>query len=191
PASGHTRRVLGPGSKVDRYEIVREVAKGGMGTVYLARFAGKHGFEKHVALKTILPEYARDARFRDMFLDEARISARIAHPNVAQILDLGEAGGSLFIAFEWVSGGSLADLCRAAEAHRERLDTGVLLRLVADACAGLHAAHSLRAEDGRRLDVVHRDVTPENVLADTEGFGKVIDFGVAKARDRIAAATKS
>jgi serine/threonine-protein kinase len=183
---------LEPGAKVDRYEVVRELASGGMGTVYLARFAGKHGFEKKIALKTILPEFAKSPKFRDMFLDEARICARLSHPNVAKILDLGETSDQLFIAFEYVDGCSLGELCRRAEAEGRRVDVGILLRLCADACAGLHAVHELSDEEsGRPLDVVHRDVTPENVLVDKDGFAKLIDFGIAKARDRLSPETKS
>jgi serine/threonine-protein kinase len=184
---------LEPGTKVDRYEVIREIASGGMGAVYLARFAGKHGFEKKVALKTILPEYAERKPFRDMLLDEARICARLSHPNVAEILDVGETGDQLFIAFEYVDGCSLGELCRRAEADGGRIDVGILLRLCADACAGLHAVHELRepGDDGRLLDVVHRDVTPENILVDGDGFAKIIDFGIAKTRDRLAPDTRS
>jgi serine/threonine-protein kinase len=184
-------RTLGPGSKLDRYEIVRPIAQGGMGEVWLARFVGKHGFEKQVALKTILPELAADGAFRRMFLDEARISSRLVHANVAQILDLGEHEGTLFIVFEWVEGLSLEQICAGAEERGFPLAPGIVLRIVADACSGLHAAHELRDDGGESLQVVHRDVKPENVLVRADGCTRVIDFGVAKARHRIAADTKS
>jgi eukaryotic-like serine/threonine-protein kinase len=189
--SGPNPEELGPGSKLDRYEIVRAVAQGGMGAVWLGRFGGKHGFEKLVALKTILPELAADRRFHDMFLDEARISQRIVHVNVAQILDLGEHAGTTFIVFEWVEGSSLEAICRAAMARSEPLPLTVLLRIVADACAGLHAAHELTDDAGEPLEVVHRDVTPDNVLVSDGGIAKIIDFGVAKARYRLAGDTRS
>ena len=162
-----------------------------MGAVWLARQSGKHGFEKQVAIKTILPEYASDPQFHAMFLDEARISSKLSHANVAQILDLGDHEGVLFIVFEWVSGASLEKICAAAEARGGALPPQIALRIVADACAGLHAAHELRDEAGERLRVVHRDVTPQNVLVRDDGTAKVIDFGIAKARDRLGGATRS
>ena len=162
-----------------------------MGSVWLARFAGKHGFEKQVAIKTILPEFAASAQFRTMFLDEARISSRLEHANVAQILDLGEHRSLIYIVFVWVDGSSLEQLCRAAAERGEAVRLGPLLRVMSDACAGLHAAHELVDEAGESLRVVHRDVTPQNIVVSQKGFAKVIDFGVAKARDRLAGETRS
>src|ERR1700722_9144478 len=179
------------GTTVDRYEIVRHVARGGMGSVWLARFEGKHGFAKQVAIKTILPELASLPQFRAMFLEEARISSKLAHAHVAQVLDVGEHEGAVYIVFEWVEGHSLAHLCRAAEEAGERIALPLLLRVLIDACAGLHAVHELADADGKSLGVVHRDVTPGNVLVSEKGFAKVIDFGIAKARDRVAGETRS
>lgn len=178
------------GTVFDRYEIVRHVARGGMGSIWLARFTGKHGFTKHVAVKTIVPELAENEQFHAMFLEEARISAKLAHANVAQVLDVGEHGRSVYIVFEWVDGRSLEQLCRAAEARGGRIPLPLILRALADACAGLHAAHVLADADGKPLGVVHRDVTPNNVLVSEKGFAKVIDFGIAKARDRVAVETR-
>ena len=178
------------GSVVDRYEIVKHVARGGMGTVWLARFGGKHGFTKQVALKTIAPEFAQNPQSSAMFLEEARISSKLAHANVAQVLDVGEHAGGVYIVFEWVEGRSLEDICRAASAAKERVPVSFALRVLADACAGLHAAHDLTGDDGRPLNVVHRDVTPSNILVSDKGFAKVIDFGIAKSRDRVHAETR-
>jgi serine/threonine-protein kinase len=182
---------IGVGSTLDRYEIVRAVARGGMGSVWLARFGGKHGFTKQVAIKTILPELAQNPQFNAMFLEEARISSKLAHANVAQVLDVGEHSGTIYIVFEWVEGKSLEQLCRAAEATGERIPLPLLLRVLADACAGLHAAHELTGDDHASLRIVHRDVTPGNILVSEKGFAKVIDFGIAKARDRVSGETRS
>jgi serine/threonine protein kinase len=187
----HGEQRLEPGHRLDRYELLCPIAQGGMASVWLARQHGKHGFEKLVAVKTILPLYAQDLRFQQMFLDEARIASGIEHPNVAQILDLGEENDVLYIAMEWVDGDSLSKLFRAAEKAGHRLPVSIVCRLVSDACAGLHAAHELHDKDGELLNVVHRDVSPQNVLVSTKGQAKLIDFGIAKARDRVAGDTST
>ena len=189
--SATSQHELGVGSIIDRYEIVRHVARGGMGSVWLARFSGKHGFSKQVAIKTIAPEFASNEQFHAMFLEEARISAKLAHANVAQVLDVGEHGGGVYIVLEWVDGKSLEEICRTCEATGERIPLGLLLRTMADACAGLHAAHELEDDAGSPLDVVHRDVTPGNLIVGDKGFAKVIDFGIAKSRDRVHGETRS
>ncbi len=177
------------GQTLDRYELVYPIARGGMARVWVAKLRGKHGFEKMVALKTILPTFANDQRFRRMFLDEAKIAASIEHVNVAQILDLGEQAGQLYLVMEWVDGDSLQELDRAAERAGDSLPIPVLIRVIADVCAGLHAAHELADARGRTLNVVHRDVSPQNVLISSKGVVKVIDFGVVKARRRTAEET--
>jgi serine/threonine protein kinase len=182
---------MSPGTRIDRYEMVRSVGVGGMGRVWLGRFRGKHGFEKRVAIKTILPELATQPQFRQMLLDEARISARLQHANVAQILDVGEHQGVTYIVFEWVEGSSLYKLCRAAEARGEPLALGPLVRVMINVCSGLQAAHELTDEEGRPLGIVHRDVTPSNIIVSQGGYAKLIDFGIAKAKGRIAAETRS
>ena len=175
---------LARGQTLDRYELVYPVARGGMARVWVAKLRGKHGFEKMVALKTILPTFAEDQRFRRMFLDEAKIASGIEHVNVAQILDLGEQAGQLYLVMEWVDGDSLQELDRAAEKAGGALPIPVLVRVLADACAGLHAAHELCDAQGKALNVVHRDVSPQNILISSKGIVKVIDFGVVKARRR-------
>ncbi len=184
-------RPLQPLDLLDRYELLARYASGGMATVWLARLCGKHGFEKLVAVKTILPELAADQAFRSMLLDEARIAARIRHPNVAEIDDLGEAHGVPYLVFEWIDGDSLATLHQAAAERGEALPQDLLLRVVADACLGLHAAHTLRDELDVPLSVVHRDVSPQNLMIAHTGVTKVIDFGVARARDRLSPKTKT
>ncbi|MBX3200345.1 MAG: serine/threonine protein kinase, partial [Labilithrix sp.] len=175
---------LAPGDRLDRYELLCVLAQGGMGTVWLARLTGKHGFERLVALKTILPTYGNDRQFSDMFLDEARIAAQIDHENVARILEIGEDRDVLYHAMELIDGESLRKLYRDIRAVGAPFPLAVALRVAADVCAGLHAVHELRGPDGRPLEVVHRDVSPQNILLNVRGTIKLIDFGVAKARQR-------
>jgi serine/threonine-protein kinase len=182
---------IAPGYRLDRYEMLCPIAEGGMASVWIARQRGKHGFQKLVAIKTILPKFASDEMFQQMFLDEARIAAGIEHTNVAQVLDLGDEQGILYLVMEWVDGDSLLKLHRAVERRGKTIPCGILLRILADACAGLSAAHQLRGANGELLGVVHRDVSPQNILVSTKGVAKVIDFGIAKARDRVAVETSS
>jgi serine/threonine-protein kinase len=156
-----------------------------MASVWAALQRGKHGFEKVVAIKTTLPKFARDQRFRRMFLDEARIASRIEHPNVARIVDLGEEDGVLFIAMEYIDGESVSSLNRASQKNGTRLAPGVLLRILADTCAGLHEAHELADSTSGPLGIVHCDVSPDNILIDPKGVAKLIDFGIAKILSRV------
>jgi serine/threonine protein kinase len=162
-----------------------------MASVWVARLSGKHGFEKLVAIKTILPKLAADPRFRRMFVDEACIAARIDHPNVAQVFDLGEERGVPYLVMEYVDGDSLSKLNRACQKRGVSIPASVILRVLADACAGLHDAHELKGEGGRALSIVHRDISPHNVLCSTRGVVKLIDFGIAKTDSGDAASAES
>jgi serine/threonine-protein kinase len=179
------------GSTFDAYEILALLARGGMANVWLARQRMKHGLETVVAIKTILPEFSLDPKFQTMFLDEARIACRIDHPNVARLLDVGEAQGSSYIVMEYVGGESLSRLRRTFARMNKTLPLAISLRVTADLCAGLHAAHELVGADGVALGVVHRDVSPQNVLLSDSGVVKLIDFGVAKARGRLGGETSA
>jgi serine/threonine-protein kinase len=182
---------LAPGFKLDRYELLCPIAEGGMASVWIARHSGKHGFEKFVAIKTVLPKFASDIRFQTMFQDEARIASRIEHTNVAQILDVGEQHDITYLVMEYVDGESLSTVHRALTKKGMKIPPGIVLRVLADVCGGLHTAHELREEDGQLLGVVHRDVSPQNVLVSSKGVAKLIDFGIAKARDRLAGDTNA
>jgi serine/threonine-protein kinase len=183
--------LLRTGFWLDRYELVCPIASGGMATVWVAKLRGKRGFEKLFAIKTIRTELAVDTRFEEMFLDEARIASGIQHPNVAQILDLGEQDGVLFIVMEWVDGDSLAKIRKLIGRRQVKIPVGISLRILADASAGLHAAHELRDDAGETLGIVHRDVSPQNILVAASGAVKVIDFGIAKARKRQQGETRT
>ncbi len=187
-----TRHNLEPGLKLDgRYELLCILAQGGMANVWLARIQGKHGFAKLVAVKTILPHIAEDEHFKQMFLDEARVAAHIEHPNVVQINDVGDHGGVSYLVMDLVEGESLQGILKACDRQGKRLPLGVALRILADACLGLDAAHELRDPSGSPLNVVHRDISPQNILVTTAGTAKVIDFGIAKARDRATGDTSA
>ncbi|MDI1435180.1 serine/threonine protein kinase [Polyangium sorediatum] len=173
-------RDLKPGVTLGRYEILMPVAQGGMAAVWAARMVGSRGFQKLVAIKTMLPGLSEDPEFEAMFLDEARLAARIRHPHVAEILDLGDENGVLYIVMEWINGESLFVINRNAK-DQGGFPLPLFLRMLSSACAGLHAAHEMRDDDGRPLGLVHRDVNPANVMVSYDGIVKIVDFGVAKA----------
>lgn len=168
-------------AKSSRYEPLFELASGGMGRVSIARLRGTAGFQRIVALKTIHPFLATEPRFQEMFFDEARLAAGIHHPNVVPVLDLGQLDDTYFLAMEYVPGESLSNVMIACHDARRRIPWAVALRWIADACAGLHAAHELRDPQGRLLNVVHRDISPSNLLVTDHGSCKLTDFGIAKA----------
>ena len=190
-ALGTRRLALHAGDRLDgRYELLHRYASGGMATVWLSRVQGKHGFEKLYAVKTLLPHLVADEAFRTMFLDEARIASRIRHGNVAQIEDLGEDGGHLYMVIEWVQGDAWSKLCAAVVERRDPVPADLMLHIAAEACAGLHAAHEID-DVGRPLNVVHRDVSPQNIMITEGGAVKVIDFGIAKAVGRASEQTRA
>jgi serine/threonine-protein kinase len=164
-----------------KYKLVKLIASGGMAEVYLARQAGAAGFEKLVCLKRILPHLARDKQFVEMFLNEARLAAQLDHPNIVSIFDLGEANGNYFIAMEFIDGPSLRAIHKRAEERGEFLPIPELLKIVSMAAGGLQYAHDLTAPDGKPLGLVHRDISPDNILVHRNGSAKVVDFGIAKA----------
>ena len=164
-----------------RYEILRPINSGGMAELYLARARGDDGHVRLVVLKRILPHLARDTAFVEMFLNEARIAATLAHPNVVAVTDFGQLDGDYFITMEYVHGADLGELLELAGEAGLRLPLDVALTIVQHACAGLHHAHELRGFDGQLLELVHRDVSPSNVMIGHDGSIKVTDFGIATA----------
>jgi serine/threonine-protein kinase len=169
-------------SRVGRYELVRRLAHGGMATVYLGRASGAAGFEKVVAIKIIHAHLADEEDFLEMFFDEARIAAQIRHPHVVEILDLGSENGRHYMVMEWVEGETLSGLVRAMRPGS--LPIPVILQVLVDTLEGLAAAHGAQDADGRDLRLVHRDVSPQNLLISMAGWLKVTDFGIVKAAGR-------
>jgi eukaryotic-like serine/threonine-protein kinase len=178
PASTALACVLG------RYALGEEIARGGLATVHLGLLLGESGFSRTIALKRLLPGFARDQEFIDAFLDEAKLAARIRHPNVVPTLDVLAQEGELFVVMEYVHGESLAGLIRAAAERGETIPLPVVSAIFADALAGLHAVHEVKDERGAPLNVIHRDVSPQNVLVGVDGVARVLDFGIAKAAGR-------
>ena len=173
-------------TRLGRYEILGRLATGGMAEVFLGRLMGPSGFERVVVLKRILPHLARESDFVDMFLDEARIVAKINHKNVIQVSELGRDGDELYLVMEFVEGESLGGFMRRHWGSEREIGFELAAYVIAEACAGLHAAHELSDEDGRTQEVVHRDVSPQNLMITYDGQVKVLDFGIAKAVDRSA-----
>jgi eukaryotic-like serine/threonine-protein kinase len=173
-----------PFATVGRYALRHEIASGGMAVVHLGRLIGPAGFSRTVAIKRLHPHLARNPEFVAMFLDEARLAARIRHPNVVSTLDVVATEGELFVVMEYVPGDSLARVLRAASERGERVPLPVAASVMVNVLHGLHAAHEACDEQGQPLMLVHRDVSPHNVLVGTDGAAHVIDFGVAKAVGR-------
>jgi serine/threonine-protein kinase len=173
--------------RVGRYEALRPIASGGMATVYLGRAEGARGFERQVAIKAMHPHLAEDPDFVTMFLDEARMAANIRHPNVVPTLDVAEENGQLFLIMEYVEGLSLHAMKRALKKQNGSVPLPIALRIALDMLAGLHAAHELTSPNGAPMKLVHRDVSPQNVLVGVDGVSRIMDFGIARAEIRITA----
>ena len=176
-AAQQRTRHLAPGDKLGKYEVIRQIAIGGMAELYLARTVGLEGFEKLVVIKRILPQYVTNAAFVEMFLDEARLAATLHHTNVAQVYDIGVEDGDYFFAMEYVHGEDLDHIQVAAEEQGVPLSLDAALTLVSGLCAGLHYAHD-------KANAIHRDVSPSNVLVSYDGAVKLVDFGIARLASR-------
>jgi serine/threonine-protein kinase len=175
--SNRGHRLLG------RYELIGELARGGMGTVYLARNAGEGRFQRLFAIKVLHPHLAAETAFIDMLNDEAHIAARLHHPNVVPILDLGMEGDLHYVVMEYIEGPAFSTLLKRSP---EKRPADLVVAIVIDALEGLHAAHTLKDDQGQDIRLVHRDVSPPNILVGTDGIGRITDFGIAKAEARIS-----
>jgi serine/threonine protein kinase len=170
----------GPMARGTRYHVVSKIAKGGMAEIFLALQQGEQGFQKPVVLKRILPALAADPKFVRMFVDEAHIASTLNHSNLVQVLDLGRSGGQYFLVLEFVDGWSLEQIRRRAQHAKLKLPIPLALSVVSALCRGLAYVHT-REKNGQPLGIVHRDVTPQNVLISQHGEVKLADFGIAKA----------
>jgi serine/threonine protein kinase len=171
--------------RIGRYALFDELGSGGMASVHLGRLVGPVGFTRTVAVKRMHAAVARNAEFVAMFVDEARLAARIHHPNVVSTLDVVQTEDELFLVMDYVHGESLAHLLAAVANHDKRIPPAITVSILAGALHGLHAAHEATSEDGKPLNIVHRDVSPDNILVGTDGVARVFDFGVAKAQGRL------
>jgi eukaryotic-like serine/threonine-protein kinase len=174
------------GTKLDRFELIAELASGGMGTVFLARLGGAGGFQRLYAIKRLHEHLARHGEFIEMFLDEARLAARIHHPNVVPILEIGTTDAGYYLVMEYVEGDTAGHLFYCAAQEQKDVSPRVAVRIVLDALAGLHAAHEGTDDEGRSLEIVHRDVSPHNILVSVDGVSRITDFGIARAASRLA-----
>jgi len=172
--------------RVGKFDFLMRLGQGGMATVYLARSVSTGGFQRLVAIKLMHQFLGADGQFVEMFLDEARVAANIRHPNVVSIVDLGTDGEHLFMVMDYVEGDTLAAVEGTAARLGRAIPLGVVLRIVLDALAGLDAAHELKTPDNVDLKVVHRDVSPQNILVGVDGAARLTDFGIARAEQRIA-----
>jgi eukaryotic-like serine/threonine-protein kinase len=166
---------------IDRYALFDEIAAGGMGVVHVGRLVGSQGFARIVAIKRLHPNLAKDPEFVEMFVDEARLAARIRHPNVVITLDVVEGGGEVLVVMDYVHGATLSKVFRLVRDRGDRIPREIAAAIMHGALQGLHAAHEAKTEHGATLGLVHRDVSPQNIMLGVDGVPRVLDFGVAKA----------
>lgn len=164
-----------------KYQLFASLGRGGMADVFLSVARGQMGFNKLAVIKRLRQALAEEPAFRNMFLDEARLAARLNHPNIVHTYEVGEQNGVYFIAMEYLEGQSLNKVLKEALRRKEGIEPEVCARIVADALAGLHHAHTLADYDGRPLSIIHRDVSPHNIFVTYDGHTKLVDFGIAKA----------
>ncbi len=169
------------GTVVGRYVLYDEIASGGMATIHIGRLLGEGGFSRPVAIKRLHPQFARDSEFVAMFLEEARLAARIRHSNVVPVVDIVSTDHELFLVMEFIQGETITRLTRVSRKRARIVPLPIALAIAADMLQGLHAAHEAKDELGQPLEIVHRDISPHNVMVGRDGVARVLDFGIAKA----------
>ncbi|MGC8928172.1 MAG: serine/threonine protein kinase, partial [Myxococcota bacterium] len=177
------------GERFGKFEIITRIATGGMAEIFLAKQVGIEGFQKLIVIKRILPHLSSDKEFVNMFLDEARMAAQLNHPNIVQIYDLGVIEGSYFIAMEYIDGVDISSILKKGREKKNFLRLGWILKIISQVCEGLYYAHTLKDSNGIPLGLIHRDITPENLLVSFTGSVKITDFGIARARGRSTSTT--
>ena len=173
------------GRQIGRYSVVRHLASGGMAELYIARQESVGGFEKPVVLKLLQPRYTRNSRVVAMFLDEARLAAKLNHASIVHVYDVADDGGMKYIAMEYIHGETIADIVKRGLAVNKYIPLEHAIYIASETAAGLAYAHDRRDPDGRRWRIVHRDVSPTNILVNYEGQTKLVDFGIARAQDEL------
>lgn len=183
--TAHFNEPLAAGSHVGRYEVVRPLAGGGMSEIYLVKNSGLHSFESLAVLKRLPPHcLVSEPNLVNMFMDEAQLTASLRHPNIAQVFDFGEDDDSYFFVMEYVEGLSLSQLQKKCRGQGKRFPLALAIQIIMEVAEALNAAHEARGPNGRPLELVHRDVSPQNVIVTGHGSVKLIDFGIARARQR-------
>ncbi len=173
------------GERIGKYEVVTQLSVGGMAELFLGFTSGPGGFRKYVVIKRVLPDARDNAQFERMFLDEARITAAFNHPNIAQVFDLGREEDGLYLAMEFIAGQNLNQITGACLRRQEQLPLGFTLSVARDVCMALHYAHTYTAPSGAPSPVIHRDVAQKNIMVTYDGVVKLLDFGIAKAKDSL------
>src|SRR4051794_27412092 len=168
-------------SENQRYRVLKRLASGGMAEVFVAESAGIEGFKKQVAIKRVLPQLSKKEQFIEMFLDEARLSAHLSHSNVVSVFDIGVGDGTYFIVMEYVEGADLKAVVDHAKKTGMSIPVESAVYVATRICQGLAYAHELKTSEGKPLAIIHRDITPANVLITRYGEVKIVDFGLAKA----------
>ena len=176
---------VSPPWRIGKYRIVRQIAQGGMAEIYLATSTGIEGFEKLCVLKRILPLLAGNQEFVQMFLDEARIAASLLHSNIAQVFDIGEDKGSYYFVMEFLRGEDVRHILQSSVKQKQFVPYEHVVTIINGTCAGLHYAHEVRGKDGKPLQVVHRDISPQNIFVTHDGSVKLCDFGIAKSATQL------
>ena len=169
----------------DKYDLLRKLGEGGMAEIYLARQRGLGGFQKELVIKRIHRELAKNERYVELFLDEARIAANLNHPNIVHIYDIGKAYGTYYIAMEYIQGADLMDICRRGIREKKFLPIKHGVKIISQVAEGLGFAHAYRDPQGQHLGIVHRDISPSNIIVSYSGLAKLVDFGIAKAATQV------